>query len=175
MFFRSSLCGTMDYLCPEILKKEAYDQKVDVWCLGILLYELCVGAPPFYAKDPKEKLQNILKMKIKFPKDCTEDFKDFVLFILKENPKFRPEVGEIFEHKWMKKYYQMFNIDVNNLDESNSSMSDAKGTSMMKEEISQSQSLVLRESCMTFEFLQKNGLEGLIEMKQKTTSYTQLS
>jgi len=155
----------MDYLCPEILKKEAYDQKVDIWCLGVLLYEICVGSTPYYAKDPKEKLKNILQNNVKFPKDCSEDFKDLVLLILKENPKYRPEISEILEHKWMKKFYPVYNIDINNLDISNSLINDGKRTSMFKEE--PNESLVLRDSYMSFDYLQKNGLENLIEMKQQ--------
>lgn len=165
---RSSLCGTMDYLCPEILKKEAYDQKVDVWCLGVLLYEICVGSTPFYAKEPKEKLQNILQMNIKFPKDLSEDFRDLVISILKENPKRRPDVSEIFEHRWMKKFYKIYSIDENNLDLSLSPLTQGNRIAELNEDCKKS--LILRESCLTNEYLEKYELGALIETKPQKHS-----
>lgn len=44
----SSLCGTPEYMAPEILKEEPYTMMVDWWALGILIYELIVGIPPYY-------------------------------------------------------------------------------------------------------------------------------
>jgi serine/threonine protein kinase len=48
-FFQSrlTLCGTLDYLPPEMLERKSYDERVDIWCLGVLLYELLVGQVPF--------------------------------------------------------------------------------------------------------------------------------
>ena len=44
---RRTYCGTMDYLSPEIVENKFYDSNVDIWCLGVLAYELCSGEPPF--------------------------------------------------------------------------------------------------------------------------------
>ena len=157
----------MDYLCPEILKKETYDNKIDIWCLGILLYEICFGFTPFYAKEPKEKLQNILQMKLKFPKnfECSEELKEFIHLLLQENPKNRPEISELFEHKWMQKYYRAYNIDIDKMNFTNSSINDKENFANIIEE-----SLVLRDSCMTVDYLQKNGLENIIEFNLKLPS-----
>lgn len=43
----SGLCGSYEYLAPEVLRKEGYDKSVDVYCLGLLFYELLVGVSPF--------------------------------------------------------------------------------------------------------------------------------
>ena len=158
----------MDYLCPEILKKEAYNQKIDVWCLGILLYEIYFGFTPFYSKEPKEKLANILAMHLQFPKNnpCSEDMKDLIQKLLQENPKARPEVSEIFEHKWMQKFYPIYNIDINNLNLTNSSTNNNESNMNLNDDITES--LILRDSHLTVEYLQKNGLDNILEMHLKS-------
>jgi len=49
---RNTLCGTLDYLAPEMVKNETYDHNVDVWALGVMTYEFIVGHPPFEAANP---------------------------------------------------------------------------------------------------------------------------
>lgn len=44
---KSTMCGTWDYMAPEIMQNKPYNEKVDVWALGVLLYELTQGYPPF--------------------------------------------------------------------------------------------------------------------------------
>ena len=48
---RSTLCGTRDYLAPEVAAKKNYDEKVDIWCFGVLIYELIHKKTPFEIKD----------------------------------------------------------------------------------------------------------------------------
>uniref|UniRef100_A0A8C5GQT7 Serum/glucocorticoid regulated kinase family member 3 n=1 Tax=Gouania willdenowi TaxID=441366 RepID=A0A8C5GQT7_GOUWI len=56
----STFCGTPEYLAPEVLRKQAYDNTVDWWCLGSVLYEMLYGLPPFYSRDTHEMYDNIL-------------------------------------------------------------------------------------------------------------------
>ncbi|XP_019897432.1 serine/threonine-protein kinase Sgk3 isoform X3 [Esox lucius] len=56
----STFCGTPEYLAPEVLKKQPYDNTVDWWCLGSVLYEMLFGLPPFYSRDTHEMYNNIL-------------------------------------------------------------------------------------------------------------------
>uniref|UniRef100_A0A4W5QHS8 Serine/threonine-protein kinase Sgk1 n=1 Tax=Hucho hucho TaxID=62062 RepID=A0A4W5QHS8_9TELE len=56
----STFCGTPEYLAPEVLRKQPYDNTVDWWCLGSVLYEMLFGLPPFYSRDTHEMYDNIL-------------------------------------------------------------------------------------------------------------------
>ena len=48
------MCGTLDYLAPELVKRETYSKKIDIWDVGILTYEFLCGKPPFFAKSAEE-------------------------------------------------------------------------------------------------------------------------
>lgn len=64
-----TLCGTPEYLAPEMLLNKGHGKPVDWWTLGILLYEMLAGIDPFSDDDPMNIYQKILKGKISFPKD----------------------------------------------------------------------------------------------------------
>lgn len=56
------MCGTLDYLPPEMIEGRTYDEKVDLWCIGVLCYELLVGSPPFESASHSETYARILKV-----------------------------------------------------------------------------------------------------------------
>ena len=79
---RSTFCGTYEYMAPEILKDQPYSYGIDVWALGILLYELTHGYSPFRATTQEghdEIMRNIVKYKFKIEKNLSPTLEDLIL------------------------------------------------------------------------------------------------
>lgn len=99
---RSTFCGTIDYMAPEMIKNSPYDYKLDIWCLGILLYELIHGKPPFSGENKNETVKNILKCgTITFEESISPKARELIRSILKLNPNDRPSMDQLFHHPWM--------------------------------------------------------------------------
>ncbi|XP_059834723.1 aurora kinase A isoform X1 [Hypanus sabinus] len=100
---RSTLCGTLDYLPPEMIEGKMHDENVDLWSLGVLCYEFLVGHPPFEAADRQETFRRISKVDLRFPAFVTEGAKDLISRLLKHNPNQRLALKEVLEHSWVVK------------------------------------------------------------------------
>ncbi|XP_026686270.1 aurora kinase B-like, partial [Diaphorina citri] len=75
---RKTLCGTLDYLPPEMVKGTEHGPNVDIWSLGVLCYELLVGHPPFEAASYEETYARILKAKYTFPEYVSSPARDLI-------------------------------------------------------------------------------------------------
>jgi aurora kinase len=81
-----------------------YDFKTDNWAIGVLTYELLVGKAPFETKSRGMTLDGIKKGEVQFPSFLSEDSRDFINKLLKNNPDVRMELGEANQHPFIKKY-----------------------------------------------------------------------
>ncbi|OII74271.1 cAMP-catalytic domain-containing protein [Cryptosporidium ubiquitum] len=109
-----TLCGTPEYIAPEVLLNKGHGKPVDWWTLGILIYEMVVGFPPFYDDEPMGIYQKILAGKIFFPKYFDKNCKSLVKRLLtpdltKRYGNLKGGVSDIKLHKWF------YNYDFNSL------------------------------------------------------------
>lgn len=74
----SSFCGSVAYLAPEILKKKGHGRSVDWYLLGVLLYEMLVGLPPYYHSKTEIIHENIKKGNLELPEFMSPDSKDLI-------------------------------------------------------------------------------------------------
>ena len=119
---RTTFCGTVEYMAPEIIKKEKYDEAIDVWSLGVLLFELVHSYSPFYSEDLDIKKigNNITNNNLKFKDGLSKEYKNLVQRLLIKESEKRIKIEDIFQHPFMTKYINMIYIQVNDKSKNNS-------------------------------------------------------
>ncbi|XP_044730330.1 aurora kinase C-like [Chrysoperla carnea] len=103
---RKTMCGTLDYLPPEIVNHNSYNFLVDNWCLGILCYEFLCGYPPFETQSQEETYKRITTITYKFPHHITSGARDLICSLLRSNPQNRLTLPQVMRHPWIVKNKQ---------------------------------------------------------------------
>jgi len=100
----SQACGSIHYVAPEVLA-HAYTEKADIWSMGVIVYMMLVGSPPFHGSD-SEVLKKIKSGTPNFQssrfKRLSSPARDFVESLLARDPKVRLSAAGALEHTWIK-------------------------------------------------------------------------
>ncbi|ELU14949.1 hypothetical protein CAPTEDRAFT_150354 [Capitella teleta] len=98
----TSIKGTPLYMSPELVEEKPYDHTADLWALGCILYELFTGQPPFYTNSIFQLVSLIIKDPVRWPKNMSAPFKDFLQGLLTKSPRHRLSWPGLLQHPFVK-------------------------------------------------------------------------
>ncbi|KAF9113682.1 hypothetical protein BGX27_001045 [Mortierella sp. AM989] len=103
---RNTLCGTLDYLAPEMVEGRDHSTQVDLWSLGVLCYEFLVGCPPFEVLDGSKDstFLKIAKVDLYIPNSVSSEAKDLILKLLQYKPDRRLALERVLLHPWITRH-----------------------------------------------------------------------
>ncbi|KAL7230228.1 hypothetical protein ACSBR2_008690 [Camellia fascicularis] len=97
-----SIKGTPLYMAPELVREQPYNHTADLWSLGVILYELFVGQPPFYTNSVYALIRHIIKDPVKYPDNMSLNFKSFLRGLLNKEPHNRLTWPALLVHPFVK-------------------------------------------------------------------------
>uniref|UniRef100_A0A4W3I758 Serine/threonine-protein kinase PLK3 n=1 Tax=Callorhinchus milii TaxID=7868 RepID=A0A4W3I758_CALMI len=100
---KRTICGTPNYLAPEVLNKQGHGPEADVWSLGCVMYTMLFGRPPFETTDLKDTYRCIRTVEYTMPSTSSVAAKNLVASILRKDPEHRPTLDEIINHDFFTK------------------------------------------------------------------------
>lgn len=105
-----TMCGTPNFISPEVATRGSHGLEVDVWGLGCLLYTLLVGSPPFDTNGVKSTLTRVVMATYSLPGHLSPEAKDLINALLQKNPKDRISLDQILDHPFIKRSFVSSNF-----------------------------------------------------------------
>ena len=144
---RITFCGTVEYMSPEMVNKEEYSKEIDIWSLGILLYEMVHGYSPFKPDKPKfnayDVISNIKIQDLKFNSEISKECKELIIHLLDRDISKRYKIEDIlkskfvifYENKINKNHSNKSNKNNNIIKEINNNKNNIENNNIIEEEI----------------------------------------
>ncbi|XP_060517415.1 serine/threonine-protein kinase polo [Cylas formicarius] len=98
---KKTLCGTPNYIAPEILSKKGHSFEVDIWSIGCIMYTLMVGRPPFETSSLRETYSKIKKCDYKINCNISRSAKHMIMIMLQSDPGRRPKIEQLGKHEFL--------------------------------------------------------------------------
>nr|XP_002731770.1 PREDICTED: serine/threonine-protein kinase PLK2-like isoform X1 [Saccoglossus kowalevskii] len=97
---KRTICGTPNYIAPEVLEKIGHSYEADIWAIGCVMYTMLVGKPPFEGSTLKETYSRVRNNKYNLPFSLHSSAKDLIKQLLNSKPEDRPGLEEILQHEF---------------------------------------------------------------------------
>ncbi|KAJ8940046.1 hypothetical protein NQ314_010878 [Rhamnusium bicolor] len=101
---KKTLCGTPNYIAPEILNKKGHSFEVDIWSMGCIMYTLLIGRPPFETNSLKETYSRIKKCDYRISSNISASAKHMIMLMLQPEPTSRPTCDQLLRHDFILGY-----------------------------------------------------------------------
>uniref|UniRef100_A0A8C8X3S8 Serine/threonine-protein kinase PLK4 n=1 Tax=Panthera leo TaxID=9689 RepID=A0A8C8X3S8_PANLE len=113
-----TLCGTPNYISPEIATRSAHGLESDVWSLGCMFYTLLIGRPPFDTDTVKNTLNKVVLADYEMPTFLTREAKDLIHQLLRRNPADRLSLSSVLDHPFMSRNSSTKSKDLGTVEDS---------------------------------------------------------
>ena len=99
---RQTLCGTPNYISPEVIQNKPYGLQTDLWSLGCIMFALLTGTPPFECATVQDTLVRIKAGKFKLPQGLSANACDLIQRLLTQDPQQRLHITDVLDHSFLK-------------------------------------------------------------------------
>uniref|UniRef100_A0A4W4EL86 Serine/threonine-protein kinase PLK4 n=1 Tax=Electrophorus electricus TaxID=8005 RepID=A0A4W4EL86_ELEEL len=96
-----TMCGTPNYISPEVATRSAHGLESDVWSLGCMFYAFLTGRPPFDTETVKHTLSKVVMGEYQMPAHVSPEAQDLIRQLLQKNPALRPSLSAVLDHPFM--------------------------------------------------------------------------